>query len=165
MSERHTIARVMLLALVPAMIVMGVQSDLGTGLVYVTIATAIIFFLGTSWKHLAALAALFAVAAAIVLAAAPAVGVHVLKAYQTQRLTTFIDPPTNCTSQNDQTCYQLHEGLIAIGSGGKTGVGAANATQATYSYLPEPDTDFIFAVVGESYGFAGAAWCCRSMRC
>ncbi len=129
-----------------------------------TIACAIIFFMGTSWRQLAALAALFAVALAIVLAAAPAVGINVLQPYQKQRLTTFINPPTNCNPNVDKTCYQLHEGLIAIGSGEKTGVGAANATQATYSYLPEPDTDFIFAVVGESYGFAGAGDCDLPVR-
>jgi rod shape determining protein RodA len=157
LSERRTIARVMLLALVPAIIVMKLQSDLGSGLIYVTIACAILFFLGTSWKQLAALAALFALAAAIVLIAAPLVGVHVLQPYQTQRLTTFLNPPANCTSANNQVCYQLHESLIAIGSGQKTGVGPENATQATFGLLPEPSTDFIFAVLGETYGFAGAA--------
>jgi rod shape determining protein RodA len=157
LSERQTIARVMLLALVPAIIVMKIQSDLGTGLIYVTVACSILFFLGTGWRQLAALAALFAVAAAIVLIAAPLVGVHVLQPYQTQRLTTFINPPANCTSANNQICYQLHEGLIAIGSGQKTGVGPENATQATFGLLPEPSTDFIFAVLGETYGFAGAA--------
>ena len=157
LSERRTMARVMLLALVPAIIVMKIQSDLGSGLIYVTVACAILFFLGTSWKHLMALAGLFAVAAAIVLVVAPLVGVHVLQHYQTQRLTTFISPPASCTSANNQVCYQLHEGLIAIGSGQKTGVGPENATQATFGLLPEPSTDFIFAVLGETYGFAGAA--------
>jgi rod shape determining protein RodA len=134
---------------------MKVQSDLGTGLIYVTVAGAILFFLGTSWKHLASLSALFAVAAAIVLLAAPLVGVHVLQHYQTQRLTTFINPPADCAS--NKVCYQLHEGLVAIGSGQKLGVGPRNATQATFGLLPEPNTDFIFAVLGETYGFAGGA--------
>ena len=71
LSERQTIARVMLLALVPAIIVFRIQSDLGTGLIYVTVACAVLFFAGTSWKQLSALAALFAVAAAIILVAAP----------------------------------------------------------------------------------------------
>ena len=157
LSERRTIARVMLLALVPAIIVFRIQSDLGTGLIYVTIACAVLFFLGTSWKQLAALAALFAVAATIVLVVAPIVGVHPLQTYQTQRLTTFINPPANCTSANNKVCYQLREGEIAIGSGQKLGVGPRNATQATFGLLPEPSTDFIFAVLGETYGFAGAA--------
>jgi rod shape determining protein RodA len=155
LSERGTMARVILLALVPAMLVMG-QSNLGTALVYVTIGAATLFFLGTGWRQLAALALLGVVAAAIVLVAAPAVGVNVLRPYQKQRLTTFINPPANCNN-NDKTCYQLHEGIVAIGSGQKTGVGPENATQATFGLLPEPNTDFIFAVLGETYGFAGAA--------
>jgi rod shape determining protein RodA len=143
LQERRTTARIMLLALVPAMVVIK-QPDLGTGLVYITIACAILFFAGTSWKQLIALAALFATAIALVLAVAPAVGVNVLQPYQKQRLTTFIDPPTACKS-NDPTCYQLQQGLIAIGS------------QAKLGYVPEAQDDFIFAVVGETYGFAGAA--------
>lgn len=155
LHDRRTTARVLLLALIPAMIVIK-QPDLGTGLVYVTASVAILFFAGTSWKQLMALAALFVVAAALVLAVAPAVGVNALQTYQKQRLTTFIDPPTVCNSQTDTTCYQLQEGLIAIGSGGKTGRGS-NSTQAKFGYVPEAQDDFIFTVVGETYGFAGAA--------
>jgi rod shape determining protein RodA len=155
LSERRTLARVMLLALVPAMLVMK-QPDLGTGLVYVIAAAAILFFMGVGWKHLIALAALFAIAITLVLTVAPAVGVNVLKGYQKQRLTTFIDPPQPCHS-NNSTCYQLHESLIAIGSGEKTGRGAAGATQTRFHFIPEDQDDFIFAVVGETYGFAGAA--------
>lgn len=155
LHDRRTTARIMVLALIPAMIVIK-QPDLGTGLVYVTVAVAVLFFGGTSWKQLTALAALFVTAAALVLAVAPAVGVNALQTYQKQRLTTFVDPPTVCNSQTDSTCYQLQEGLIAIGSGGKTGRGN-NSTQAKFGYLPEAQDDFIFTVVGETYGFAGAA--------
>jgi rod shape determining protein RodA len=154
LGDRRTTVRIMLLALIPAMVVIK-QPDLGTGLVYVTIACGILFFAGTSWKQLVALVALFATAIALVLAVAPAVGVNVLQTYQKQRLTTFINPPTVCKS-TDATCYQLQQGLIAIGSGGKTGRGA-NASQAKLGYVPEAQDDFIFAVVGETYGFAGAA--------
>jgi rod shape determining protein RodA len=154
-SARRLTAKIMLLALLPAMIVIK-QPDLGTGLVYVVVAAAALFFGGTSWKHLVALAALFAVAIALVLAVAPAVGVNVLQDYQKQRLTTFIDPPTTC-GPNDSTCYQLNESLIAIGSGEKTGRGVAGATQTKFHFIPEDQDDFIFAVVGETYGFAGAA--------
>jgi len=155
LSERGTMARVMLLALVPAMIVIK-QPDLGTGLVYIIIAASILFFMGVGWKHLTALAALFAVSIALVLTVAPAVGIHVLKPYQTQRLTTFINPPAVCTA-SDPTCYQLNQAEIAIGSGQKTGRGAAGATQTRFDFIPEAQSDFIFAVIGETYGFAGAA--------
>jgi len=81
----------------------------------------------------------------------------VLKPYQQQRLTTFINPPQVCNTQLDPTCYQLNESLTAIGSGEKTGRGAVGATQTELGYLPAPTTDFVFAALGETYGFVGAA--------
>jgi rod shape determining protein RodA len=154
MSEHRTTARILLLGLIPAMIVMR-QSDLGDALIYVLIAVAILFFLGVSWKHLAALGALAIVASVIVLTVAPAVGVNVLQNYQKQRLTTFINPPAKCTQ--NRYAYQLCEGEIALGSGRKTGSGPAKASQVTGGFIPEADSDFVFASLGEIYGFAGAA--------
>jgi rod shape determining protein RodA len=155
LHERRTTARIMLLALIGAMLVIP-QPDLGTGLVYIVIAVSVLVFGGTSWKQLGALAALFVAAAVLMLAVAPAVGVNVLKNYQKERLTTFINPPRVC-KPSDQTCYQLNQSLIAIGSGEKTGRGVGGATQTKFHFLPEDQNDFIFAVVGETYGFVGAA--------
>ncbi len=152
LHERRTTARIMLLALMPALIVIP-QPDLGTGLVYVAVAFSILFFAGTSWKQLTALVAMFAASVALVLAAAPAAGVHVLKPYQVQRLTGFLNPSHDPGNQT----YNITESLIAIGSGQKTGRGVEHATQTSLHFLPENQTDFIFAVVGETYGFAGAA--------
>jgi len=121
-------------------------------LVYIIIAVTLLFVAGTSWKHLSALAALGAVSLALVLAAAPAVGVHVLKPYQVQRLTAFLHPSTNPQKEG----YQQVEAKIAIGSGQKTGRGV-NATQTRLNFVPEDHTDFVFAAVGEQYGFLGAA--------
>jgi rod shape determining protein RodA len=151
MHEWRTTARVMLLALVAAMLVIP-QPDLGTGMVYVAVGFTVLFFAGTSFKQLGALVAMFAVSIAIVLAGAPAVGVHVLKPYQVQRLTGFLNPSHSVNSQT----YQITESLIAIGSGQKTGRGKL-ATQTKLNFLPANDTDFVFAAVGESYGFVGAA--------
>jgi rod shape determining protein RodA len=152
LHERRTTARVMLFALVPALIVIP-QPDLGTGLVYVAIAFTVLFFAGTSWKQLTALAATFVVAIVVVLAVAPAMGVHVLKPYQVQRLTGFLNPSHDPGNQT----YNITQSLTAIGSGGKTGRGLAGASQTNLHFLPEDQTDFIFAVVGETYGFVGAA--------
>jgi rod shape determining protein RodA len=152
LQERRTTARVMLIALLAAMVVIP-QPDLGTGLVYVAIAFMILFVAGTSWKHILALIAMFAASIAIVLGAAPAIGVHVLKPYQVQRLTGFLSPSKDPRKQT----YQITESLIAIGSGQKTGRGVQKATQTKLNFLPENQTDFIFAVVGETYGFVGAA--------
>jgi rod shape determining protein RodA len=152
LHERRTTARIMLLALVPALIVIP-QPDLGTGLVYAVVGFTILFVAGTSWKQLSALVALGIVSIAIVLAGAPALGVHVLKPYQEQRLTGFLNP-----SKDPQgTTYNINESLIAIGSGGKTGRGVKGATQTKDNFLSAGETDFIFSVVGETYGFVGAA--------
>jgi rod shape determining protein RodA len=149
---RDTTARIMLLGLLPAMFVMA-EPDLGSALVYVVATLAILFVAGAPWKHFAALGALFAVAIAIVLVAAPAAGVHVLKPYQVGRLTSFLHPTTNPGGEG----YQQQQSKIAIGSGEKTGRGVAHATQTSLNFLPEHHTDFIFAVIGETYGFAGCA--------
>jgi rod shape determining protein RodA len=153
LHERRTTARIMILALIPAMLVIP-QPDLGTGMVYVAIGFMLLFVAGTSWKQLTALVALFLTSIALVLFAAPALGVHVLKPYQMQRLTAFLDSTSNC---NNQTCYQLNQSEIAIGSGQKTGRGVAGATQTRLNFLPANDTDFVFASIGETYGFVGAA--------
>ena len=94
LHERRTTARIMLLALIPALLVIP-QPDLGTGMVYVAVGFSILFFAGTSFRQLAGLIAMFAASIAIVLAGAPALGVHLLKPYQVQRLTGFLNPSRN----------------------------------------------------------------------
>ena len=152
MGERDTTARVMIVMLVPAMLVIA-QPDLGSGLVYIVIALALLFVAGTSWRHFAGLGVLGTVAIVAVLVAAPAVGVQVLKPYQKDRLTAFLSPKDNPAEQG----YQQIQSKIAIGAGQKTGRGN-QATQTKFNFLPEHHTDFIFAVVGERYGFIGCAF-------
>jgi rod shape determining protein RodA len=150
-GERETTSRIMLLALIPSMLVVA-QPDLGSGLVYVAIALAVLFVAGTKWTHFAALGTLGAAAIAIALVAAPAVGVEVLKPYQVDRLTAFLHP----TDDPEEEGYQVNQSLTAVGSGGKTGRGD-QATQTRLDFLPEHHTDFVFSVVGEEFGFVGAA--------
>jgi rod shape determining protein RodA len=150
MHDRQTTARAMLMALFPAAIVMA--EDLGSGLVYVAASFVILFVAGTSGKQLLALTALGAASVTLVLVAAPAVGVTVLKPYQKDRLTSFLHP----SGDPARAGYQQNQSRIAIGSGEKTGRGE-RATQTKYDFLPEHHTDFIFAVVGERWGFVGAA--------
>ncbi len=150
LRERDTTVRVMLAALVPAMFVIA-QPDLGSGMVYMVIAFTLLFVAGTSWRQLTGLLTLVVLSLTFVLLAAPAAGVHVLKPYETERLTAFLHPSTNPQKQG----YQQEESKIAIGSGQKTGRGS-NATQIKGEYVPEDDTDFVFAALGEQYGFVGA---------
>src|SRR3954466_12794682 len=149
---RQTTARVMLLGLIPTMIVMA-EPDLGSATVYVAGTLAILFVAGAPWRHFAALIALFAVSVTFVLVAAPRLGVEVLKPYQVSRLTAFLHP----SADPGDAGYQQAQSLTAIGSGEKTGPGGGNATQTALGFLPEHHTDFIYAVVGETYGFAGCA--------
>ena len=153
LNERETTSRIMLLAILPAILVVA-QPDLGSGLVYIAIVTAILFVAGTKWTHFAALGALAAVTIAVVLVAAPAVGVEVLKDYQKDRLTAFVNPTDDPREQG----YQLQQSTVAIGSGEKTGRGTDGATQTRLDFLPEHHTDFVFSVIGEMFGFAGAAF-------
>jgi rod shape determining protein RodA len=176
LRERDTTVRVLIAALVPTMLVIA-QPDLGSGLVYMTIACMLLFAAGTSWRHLAGLAALVCVAIAFVLVAGPAVGVKVLKPYQTERLTAFLHPSSpSSRAQKEATeakeaaegkerkegteatdpSYQQEESKIAIGSGGKSGRGAQGEGQVQNGFVPESETDFIFAALGEKYGFVGA---------
>ena len=87
------------------------------------------------------------------LVVAPAAGVTVLHDYQKERLTAFLNPTDNPAKQG----YQQNQSRIAIGSGEKTGRGD-RATQTRFNFLPEHHTDFIFAVVGERWGFVGASF-------
>jgi rod shape determining protein RodA len=151
LNERETTSRIVLLALLPAMLVIA-QPDLGSGLVYLAILLVVLFVAGTPWTHFAGLAGLAAVAIVVVVVAAPAAGIQLLKPYQMDRLTAFLNP----TSDPREEGYQINQSLTAIGSGGKTGRGD-EATQTKLDFLPEHHTDFVFSVVGEEFGFVGAA--------
>ncbi len=151
LGERDTTSRAMLMALFPAALVM-IQPDLGSAMVYVVIALAALFCAGTSWRHFAGLFALGAAAIAIALVGAPKLGVEVLHDYQVERLTSFLHP----SDVEGDAGYQQNQSVIAIGSGERTGRGE-EATQTSLKFLPEDHTDFVFAVVGERWGFVGAA--------
>jgi rod shape determining protein RodA len=150
-SARQRTVRYLCLGLAPAALVF-LQPDLGTSLVYVAITLAVMYVGGVRWTHFAAIFAALAAIVAIVLVVAPAIGTPVLKGYQEQRLTSFLHPSADPSDAG----YQQNQAKIAIGSGEKTGRGN-RATQTRLDFVPERHTDFIFAVIGERYGFLGAA--------
>jgi rod shape determining protein RodA len=151
-SPRQRTARYLLLGLAPAALVF-LQPDLGTSLVFGVVTLAVMFLAGVRWSHFLAIAAGIAVMVTAVLVVAPAVGTPVLKGYQEQRLTSFLHPSRDPRDAG----YQQKQATIAIGSGEKTGRGN-QATQTRLDFVPERTTDFIFAVVGERFGFLGAAF-------
>jgi rod shape determining protein RodA len=105
------------------------------------------------WLNIAVVALLTTLAAAAVLWALPAAGVHVLKDYQLQRITGFMHPDTDPSGAT----YNVTQSKVAIGAGGFDGRGVRNATQTNLDYLPEHATDFVFASLAEQRGFVGAA--------
>jgi rod shape determining protein RodA len=154
LRDRDTTMRTLALALVPTLLVIA-EPDVGSSLVYVSVAIAILFIAGVPWKHFVALALLAVLALTLVLAVAPAVGVHVLPRYQEERLTSFLHPSRIEGQQYKPAQYQQEESKIAIGAGRQTGLHDAGATAS--GYVPYDESDFIFASVGEQHGFVGAA--------
>jgi rod shape determining protein RodA len=152
LSDKETTSRLLLLAILPAMLVV-MQPDLGSGMVYMAIACSVLFVAGVKWTHFLVIGTVTASIAVGVLVGAPAAGVHVLKQYQVDRLTAFVNPTDDPRRQG----YQLRQSQVAIGSGQKTGRGPEHATQTKLDFLPEHHTDFVFSVVGEEFGFMGAA--------
>ena len=144
-------ARLLMVGLAPAALVF-LQPDLGTALVIGVITIAVLFLAGVPWRHFAAMGAVLAAFAGLVLVAAPAVGVPILQSYQQERITSFLNP----SDDPSDSSYQLNQSRIAIGAGERTGRGEG-ASQTELDFLPEHHTDFIFSVVGEEFGFMGAA--------
>jgi rod shape determining protein RodA len=151
-TESQRTVRLLLLGLAPAAIVF-LQPDLGTGLVYGVITLTVLYIAGVHWKHFAVMGAGLLALVLVTFVIAPAVGAPLLKDYQQERLTSFLNP----SEDPRDSSYQVNQALIAVGSGGKTGRGD-DATQSQSGFLPERHTDFIFAVVGERFGFVGAAF-------
>jgi len=148
--EQRTV-RYLCLGLAPAALVF-LQPDLGTCLVLVVSTLAVMYFGGVPWTHFAVIGAALATLIALVLVVAPAVGTPVLKGYQAERLTSFAAPSADPGGAG----YQQAQSKVAIGAGQLTGRGD-KATQTRLDFVPERHTDFIFAVIGERYGFLGAA--------
>jgi rod shape determining protein RodA len=142
----------LVLGLVPAGLVF-LQPDLGTGIVLVAITLTILFVSGIPWQHFAALGAAVALLAGGAYLGGSAIGVHPLAGYQQDRLTSFLHPSNDPSDGS----YQVNQAIIAVGSGEKSGRGD-DATQTELLFLPERHTDFIFAVIGERFGFLGAAF-------
>ena len=130
------------------------QPDLGSALVYVVGALALLFVAGAPWRHFAALGALGAVAITLVLVAA-ADG----RRRGAQALPGGPPDRRSCTRPaiRGSEGYQQQQSGSPSARARRPAAASTNATQTGLNFLPEHHTDFIFAVVGETYGFAGAA--------
>lgn len=131
-----------LLIAVP-MLMIAKQPDLGTALLIASSGFFVVFLAGLQWR-------LLAIFTVLVTAAAPLIW-HFMHAYQRQRVITFLSPESDPLGSG----YHIIQSKIAIGSGGLFGKGWMNGTQSQLDFLPERSTDFIFAVLGEEFGFFG----------
>jgi rod shape determining protein RodA len=149
-GELRTVAAAVGLAAVPLVLVF-VQPDIGTALVYAAVTGAALFVGGVRWSHLALLGSLVLALALLVLWILPAAGTPVLKPYQKDRLTGFLHPDSDPRG----TTYNISQSITTLGAGEVRGRGVSGATQTSLNYLPEHRTDFVFASFGEQRGFLG----------
>ena len=138
------IVKVGLLVGLPFLMVLA-QPDLGTALTYLPVAIMGFFLGGMKVKH----AGIILLCMALVM---PVAWFKVLKPYQRDRLTSFMDPESDPQKKG----YQVLQSLVAVGSGGLTGKGIRKGSQTQGSFLPIPQTDFIFAAFSEERGYLGA---------
>ncbi|HEV2332854.1 MAG TPA: rod shape-determining protein RodA [Gammaproteobacteria bacterium] len=130
------------IVLVPVLLV-GVQPDLGTALLIMSAGAFGIFLSGLRWRVIVLVFLLLGVATPLVW--------HFMHGYQRERVLTFLNPQRDPLGAG----YHIIQSEIAIGSGGVFGKGWLQGTQSQLDFLPESSTDFIFAVVGEEFGFIG----------
>lgn len=120
------------------------QPDLGTGTVMVGTCIVMIFVSGARILHFVGLGVLGLLGFVALVASAP---------YRIQRITSFLDPWSDAQGSG----FQIIQSLYAIGPGGLFGLGLGQSRQKFF-YLPEPQTDFIFAILAEELGFIGGSF-------
>lgn len=130
--------------LIPTVLILK-QPDLGTACIILSQSAAIFFAAGVSIRFFIAIASLCA-------AAIPIIWFFFLHQYQKQRIFTFFNPEADPLGAG----YHIIQSKIAIGSAGIWGKGFLNGTQSHLNFLPEKQTDFIFSVICEEFGFLGA---------
>jgi cell division protein FtsW len=131
------------LLLVVAIFVIGIQQDMGTGLVMLAMISSMVLVAGVNARVGALMVGGALVLGLLMVVIAP---------HRIARIATFLEGDTTNTS--DAGSYHIAHAKIAIGSGGFSGVGIGNSVQAT-GYLPEAINDSVFAIMGETFGFVG----------
>ena len=134
------LAFLMLLGLVVFLIML--EPDMGTAAIILSEAVVVYFLSGANVLYFGIMAPIVAVLGFILVKLEP---------YRAARLSTFLNPNQSLSTSS----YHVRQILIALGSGGLTGVGFGNSLQK-YAYLPENTTDSIFAIIAEELGFLGA---------
>ena len=141
MDGKVTLRPLLYVLVAVGIVVAGIQSDLGSTGVIVAMMGATAFIAGLPLRKVLMIGAIVAIGTVLAVSAIP---------YRRERLLTFLHPESNCLS----TGYQACQALIAVGSGGISGLGLGRSVQA-YGYLPEAQNDSIFAIYAEKFGFLG----------
>jgi cell division protein FtsW len=139
----HTFKPILIALLLIGVVVAGLQSDLGSTGVMVAVMAGMILIAGLPLKKLVVIGGIILIGTAILISSS---------GYRRDRFTTFLNPTRDCQS----TGYQACQALIAVGSGGISGLGLGRGVQA-YGYLPEAANDSIFAIYAEKFGFIGVS--------
>lgn len=152
-SDLWLIAKIIIVTVIPVIFIIE-QPDLGTSVVFFFIAGMLIILSGIDWKILSVLIVggiAFLAMAVMLIVNLPEMATSVLKIkpYQIDRVMTWFDP----NEQVADDTFQIDRSLLTIGSGQLTGKGMGNPEVA----LPEAHTDFVFSIIGESFGFLGSA--------
>lgn len=145
-EESYTLRRLglpILMTIVPFILIMK-QPDLGTAMMVLIIFISMTLFVGVNWKSI-----VFVISTGVLMAP---LCWALLKDYQRERILTFLDPDRDPLGSG----YHIIQSIIAIGSGGFFGKGFLKGTQSQLRFLPEHQTDFVFSVFAEEWGFLGS---------
>ena len=121
-----------------------IQPDLGTSLVILIAGLYILFLAGLSWRFIG-------ISSGIFILSLPFIWKNFLEPFQRQRILTLLDPNSDPFGSG----WNITQSKIAIGSGGLKGKGYQMGSQSHLDFLPETETDFIFSVIAEEFGFIG----------
>ncbi len=142
--KRH-LAVALIIVMLPTLLIAR-QPDLGTAILIASSGIAVLLLAGLRWR-------MVTYALLLLIPIATLLWHYGMHSYQRQRVLTFLNPESDPLGAG----YHIIQSKIAIGSGGLYGKGWLNGTQSHLDFLPERHTDFVFAVFGEEFGFAGIA--------
>jgi rod shape determining protein RodA len=140
--QLRTLFTPFMIVMIPFLFILK-QPDLGTGLILLILFLSIVLFVGLEWKAL-----LVAATGSILMAP---IFWYFLKPYQQERILTFFNPDRDPLGSG----YHIIQSMIAVGSGGLFGKGFLKGSQTQLKFLPEQQTDFVFSVFAEEWGFLG----------
>ncbi|MCX6805659.1 MAG: rod shape-determining protein RodA [Patescibacteria group bacterium] len=146
-SDKIKYLVISILYLLPPLLLVLAQPDLGTALVLLVIWLAMALTSRIKKRYFVALLAILVISAPLLYPR--------LAPYQQQRVATFVSPTANPST----TGYNVNQAIIAVGSGGIFGQGLSSGSQSQGNFLPSQHTDFIFAVLSEKLGFFGGVVC------